>query len=143
MYGRYLNVEDQLLSHPNIALRFMGRFSAATTLRGDSHSTWKMRDTGHSLYRVWSCHWDTPPQYHGWVYHQLVSGNFDALYQLGPGKRVNWGELYVALYSAPQDGVGFFVMTTRTGKSLNVDTGWRPVELRGERFYSTIARFHY
>ncbi len=143
MHGGYLDVEDQLLSHPNITRRALGAWGATLSIWGDSTLTWKMRDTGSSLNRIWNRHWSTPPEHHGWLYEQLRAGNLDALYQLGPGTGVNLGELYVALYHCPDDGIGFVVITTRTGKRLGRDTGWRPIELRGERLDYAISRFSF
>lgn len=139
----YLDVEDQLLTHPNIARRAFGAWGAAIALSGDAHMTWKMRDTGSSLNRIWNRHWNTPPEHHGWLYAQLAAGNIDALYQLGPGTGVNLGELYVALYACDDDRVAYFVMSTRTGRRLGRDTGWRPIELRGERFDYAVSRFSF
>ncbi|GAA3596412.1 hypothetical protein GCM10022198_20430 [Klugiella xanthotipulae] len=56
---------------------------------------------------------------------------------------MNLGELYVALYACAEDRVAFFVMTTRTGKRMGIDTGWRPVELRGERYDYAVSRFSF
>ncbi len=143
MSNGYLNIEAQLLSHPNITRQVLGRFWAATTMSGDAFSTWKLRDTGTHLERVWSSHWDTPPMDHFWLYNQLLQHNFNALYQLGPNTGWNFGELYVALYAAFDDGVAYLVMTTRTGKNIGVDTGWRPIELRGASYHFAITNFHY
>lgn len=142
MYGRYLDIPDQLRSHPNIGYRALGALTPwVFPLTGDLGLTWKMRDTGTPLNRIWNRHWNTPPEYHFWLYNELARGNLDALYQLGPGTGVNLGELYVALYAAHPDGVAFFVMSTRTGRRIGVDTGWRPIELRGERYQYAVSRF--
>lgn len=112
-------------------------------LFGDSFGVWKMRATGAPLSRVWNRHWNTPPEYHGWLYGELLAGNLDAIQQLGPGTGLNVGELYLALYAAPQDRVAFLVMSTQTGKRLGADTGWRPIELRGEWYDYAFSRFNF
>lgn len=143
MQGGYLDVEAQLLSHPNIRRRAFGGTIANLYLWGDSYLTWKMADTGSTLERIWNCHWNTPPEHHFWIYEQLRAGNVDAIYQLGPGTGLNIGELYLALYAARSDHVAFLVMNTRTGRRLGADTGWRPIELRGALYDYAVSRFSF
>lgn len=143
MPGGYLDIEAQLLSHPNITRRTFGAFAGAITIWGDTLATWKMVDTGSTLMRVWNRHWNTPGENHFWLYSQLRAGNYDAIYQLGPGTGMNIGELYLALYSCSADGVGYFVMSTRTGRRIGVDTGWRPIELRGPQYEYAVSRFSF
>lgn len=107
---------------------------------GDHRGTWRVRSTGAPLTRVWNQHWNVWPQYHAWLYGELSRGNLDALLRIGPGTGWNFGEVYLALYAAPRDRVAYLVMSTKTGERLGVDTGWRPIELRGPRYDDALAR---
>ena len=141
----YLGVEQQLRSHPNIVKRagsgFMNYGSSLGIMLGDTSGVWKMRDTGSPLDRRWNRHWNVGDDWHFWIYAQLCAGNVDAIYQLGPGTGINLGELYIAFYSCPTDQLGFFVMSTKTGKRIGMDTGWRPIEVRGDLYRYCAARF--
>lgn len=99
---------------------------------GDSNGAWKVRGTGSPISLSWYRLWNTPPGWDHWIYSQLLAGNLTAVGQLGAPTGINIGELYVAVYAAPADRVAFVCVSSQSAKRAGVDTGWRPIELRGE-----------